>query len=383
MDPITSSPECDHDAETGPLDAPETLDVEIASLDRPETLDDIAAELRRLRLAAGDVSFGEIAIRVARRRVDDGKSPAAARIARSSVHSMFADGRSRMNADLVAELVLALGGDPAQAQELRRRCLLARPRRAPSAGPPTPDRSAAPERSEVPDQSAPERSEVPETSDVPKPSPSSSPPRPGAMTPGRAPTQAPLVRTLLLAACVGLNHFGGNLQSTLQLPLFLDMIGTAVAAIVLGPWHGAAVGLATNLIGTAASTPDHIAFALVNVAGALVWGYGVRAWRMRAPWWRFLALNLIVALACTLIAVPINVLVFDGFAAGHVASHSLAVLVDRGMGIWQAAFVLNLLVSVADKVLSGYVAVGLAKALERGSLSRSPSTASTRPAQQA
>jgi energy-coupling factor transport system substrate-specific component len=47
-----------------------------------------------------------------------------------------------------------------------------------------------------------------------------------------------------------LNIVGGQINTALHLPTFLDMIGTGVVAIVLGPWWGALVGALTNLIGS-------------------------------------------------------------------------------------------------------------------------------------
>ena len=42
----------------------------------------------------------------------------------------------------------------------------------------------------------------------------------------------------------------GTINTALKLPTFLDMIGTCVAAIVLGPWWGALVGVITNVGGS-------------------------------------------------------------------------------------------------------------------------------------
>ncbi|TFD89904.1 hypothetical protein [Cryobacterium serini] len=103
------------------------------------TLDGLVDDLQRLRMAVGDVSYAEIAARIARRRVVQGMSPAAARVARSSVFDAFGTGRRRINAELVAEIVRALGADDATAEVWRRRFLearLARPRRAGCVGRP-------------------------------------------------------------------------------------------------------------------------------------------------------------------------------------------------------------------------------------------------------
>lgn len=352
----------------------------MAALDRAETaqaaralpLDLLVADLQRLRNESGQTSFGDIAVRIAHRREAAGMSPAAARVPRSSVHAMFLPGRRRMNPQLLEEIVLALGKDEATAEAWRLRLLtalepapkglgLGSSETQPSKHPGEPDGVTGENGENYRPQSAVKRAPLP------APRSSASIPRPFT----RLPTLGhrafpPLVTVLLLAACVGFNHWGGTLNAKFELPLFLDMVGTAVAAIALGPWYGALVGLTSNTLGALAANPVSLAFALVNIAGALVWGYGVRAWRMQKPWWRFLLLNLFVALACTMVAVPINVL-FGGVAEGHAAGGLVAVLVASGQGIWAAVFSVNIAASVADKLISGYVALGLTTLLLRWS----------------
>lgn len=290
----------------------------------PAGLDAIVLDLQQLRLQAGQPSFAEIALRISRLRELDGMSPAASHIARSSVHSMFAMGRRRMNAELLSEIVLALGEDQATASEWRNRCLRAQSDPSPVSAP-------------VPQVAANASSQL----------------------------QPPLLFILAMLACIGLNYFGGTLNAKFQLPLFLDMIGTAIAAIVFGPWKGAAVGLVSNVLGAIAANPISMAFALVNIVGALVWGYGARAWGMRRPWWKFVLLSVIVAFACTMVAAPINVLLFGGVADGHFAYDVVNVLVASGEGIWRSVFSVNIGISIADKVISGCIALAIVAVFER------------------
>lgn len=79
---------------------------------------------------------------------------------------------------------------------------------------------------------------------------------------------------------LGLTMLGREAVNFLELPIYLDMVGTAVAAVVLGPWRGAAVGLSTNLLGSLTAGAVSLPFAIVNVVGALIWGYGVHRWGM-------------------------------------------------------------------------------------------------------
>jgi len=166
-----------------------------------------------------------------------------------------------------------------------------------------------------------------------------------------------------------LNIVGGQINTVLKLPTFLDMIGTAVVAIVLGPWWGALVGAITNIVASFISGPIGLPFAVVNVAGALVWGYGVRNLMMGRTFTLYFILNLIVALVCTLFAVPIYVFVFGG-ATGHFSDMMTAAFLAAGQNLITSVFSSNIIVSLADKVISGFVALAIIEALPKNLTSK-------------
>ncbi|WP_394278600.1 hypothetical protein [Microbacterium sp.] len=273
--------------------------------------DAFAEDLQRLRISAGNLSYSAIAERVAAAREARGVSASAARVARSTVYDAFQPGRRRVDADLIAEIALALGQSDAEAAVWRARSL---------------------ERHLV------ERRE-----------PTSSAPDP--LVPR---LRAALIVTIM-AAAVFMNLFGGTIAVKLQLPLFLDMAGTALVAFVFGPWYAVAVAVATNTLGAITSSPETIVFALVNVVGALVWGYGMQ--RFGRTWGRLLLLTVAVALACTLVSVPLNVLMYSGM--GH-ASNAYVVAMEAAAGIVPAVFSVGFLVSIVDKIIATLVAVILA-----------------------
>jgi energy-coupling factor transport system substrate-specific component len=296
-----------------------------------ETLAAFSRDLQKLRLDAGGVSFGEIARRIVERRTAEGASPAASRVARSTVFDVFQPGRRRMNATLVGEIVRALGLSDAEAAHWQRRCVAAQ----------------------------------------------SAEPRDGGATPRPVPSaagEAALPRTLrrivvtvLLIGCVGVNLFGTTLVLRAQVPLFLDMIGTAAAAFALGPWYAAAVGAVTNLFGMVSSSPETIVFALVNVAGALVWGYGARRFARDIP--RFVMLNIAVAVACTVVAVPLNVALY-GEQSSNPSGTFVSLLAESGL--LPAVLWVNLAASVLDKLIAGFVGLGIARLLAPLALTSAP-----------
>jgi len=59
-------------------------------------------------------------------------------------------------------------------------------------------------------------------------------------------------RTLIVALvplAVAVNFVANWVAATLGLPIYLDTVGTFLAAVLLGPWWGALAGVLTNGVG--------------------------------------------------------------------------------------------------------------------------------------
>jgi energy-coupling factor transport system substrate-specific component len=282
------------------------------------TYDEIAEGLQHLRAQAGNPSYASIVRLIAEARQLDGSSSSADRPARTTVYDCFRSGRARVNARLVGEIVAALTRDEELAGVWAERCATAQATvglaEAPAAV------TAAPSRPSV------------------------------------------RYRAVVMTVGVGLNLaliwlFAGPPLGWLELPVFLDMIGTAICSIALGPWYGVVVGIATNLGEVAVVGPSSIPFALVQTAGALAWGYGVRALCFGRSLSRYFALHILVALACTATASPILVFLFpsDGGHNSQIALiNSIHKVVESFAG---SVFSANLFYSVIDKLIAGFAAL--------------------------
>jgi hypothetical protein len=84
--------------------------------------------------------------------------------------------------------------------------------------------------------------------------------------------------TVIVAAGVLLNYLGLMLSLRLQSILYLDMVGTALAALLLGPWWGTLTALLSSALVNWALYPgpgaDVVIFpwVAVNMAGGFFWG---------------------------------------------------------------------------------------------------------------
>ncbi|WP_300404693.1 ECF transporter S component [Nocardioides sp.] len=277
--------------------------------------DGLKEAIQEYRERVGNPSYEEMARRVAEERQRNGADPFAARVARSTVYEVLRPGKPRPNLGLLKEISLALGAGPELVDEWFERCTR-----------PAPD-------VEVAEPEAPVETRAEEV----------------------APIQGWQAATLILVA-VGINLLGRLFTDGLDLPIYLDMVGTAIAAIALGPWRGALVGLLTNYLGHVMDPDASLMFALVNVTGALAWGYGVRRFALGRTIARFFLLNLGVAALCSLVAVPIVLsLLGDELRFGHDAI--VANFQNLGYSIQASVGFGNLTTSTADKLLSGFVAL--------------------------
>ncbi|WP_460775448.1 hypothetical protein [Microbacterium sp. GXF7504] len=328
----------------------------------PATLDEFAAALQERRLEAGAPSFAQIAARISAVREACGVPTAAAQVARSSVYDVFRTGRRRVNADLVAEIVLALGGDEHEAEVWRTRCL--RAQAGAVRGEETNTGSVAHASTSPADGSGTGRSPVPPAKPAPSATPVTARGSRGASGPARRlppPTEersvaerlaaTPEFAAVVMVAAISINMVGGTLANRFDSPFYFDTIGTAVAAVLLGPWRGAAVGLLTNAFASLIALPETIVFGLVNAAAGLAWGYGARLWRADRSFTRFLGLSMLVAGLCTLIGAPINVLMYHGqLLHSNLGIHEIA---DN---VWRTVTAINLSVSIGDKLMTAVLA---------------------------
>lgn len=92
----------------------------------PAGLESVAADLRALRVAAGQPSYAEIARRVMVRRAVKGVPEHERRVARSTVYDCFRAGRRRLDVDLIVEVAVALGLAPEYVPAWAERCRVAR-----------------------------------------------------------------------------------------------------------------------------------------------------------------------------------------------------------------------------------------------------------------
>jgi len=82
-----------------------------------------------------------------------------------------------------------------------------------------------------------------------------------------------LVTVSVAVALIVLNFLGASVAEYFSTMVFLDTVGTAMAATAFGWWQGLVVGLVTNLTIGWLLFPTYRWFSHVNVLCALTWAY--------------------------------------------------------------------------------------------------------------
>ena len=298
------------------------------SAHRVESLDAVIRDLRALRESKG-ASYRAIAASIFAQRSAAGVIPAAAKIAHTTVSDVFRLSRSRVSPGLVEEIALALGESSESASQWSARCVAAM--------------ASQPARRKS-DEGSRNHEGLPALPDV---------------TSGSRNSSALTIAVLVLGGVL-LNATGKFFNPLLGDILFLDMIGTAVVALLVGPWWAALSGLLFMLIELLKGNVGDALFATTMITSGLIWGFGAKRWGMGDTLPRFLGLSVLVAVTTSLIAVPITVLYYGG-EAGRGVDGLITSATAMGMSLWVIVGGSNLAVSLLDKVLTGAAAFYIAK----------------------
>ena len=159
---------------------------------------------------------------------------------------------------------------------------------------------------------------------------------------------------VLMSACIAINMVLGQLATMLKLPIFLDSIGTIIAALLGGPWIALLTGLITNLLWGLLTSPVAAAFAPVAMVIGLSAGYMARAGWFR-DWWKVIVSGLVITICVTIVATPIRTYLFGG-VTGSGADFAVAYLHAVGEGLLESVGVTVFGTNLADKVLSALLA---------------------------
>jgi len=167
---------------------------------------------------------------------------------------------------------------------------------------------------------------------------------------------------VLIPVAVGINYVGKLIAAALKLPLWLDSIGTVLAAMLAGPWIGAISGAANNVIFGLTADPISFWYLITSIAIGFVVGYlAFTGWI--STFGRAIGLGVVVGVVASVVSTPINVILWEG-QTGNVWGDALyAALVGSGWPVWIASFFDSLVVDIPDKLATVIVSYLIVRAL--------------------
>lgn len=154
--------------------------------------------------------------------------------------------------------------------------------------------------------------------------------------------------TVMAASLIALNLAMSKVAATLALPVYLDSVGTILAAAVLPWWATVLVGAATSILAGFVVHPAFFYYVGTQVTIALIAILAMRLGAFRQLWTAVFA-GLLIAICAALVSAPVTVLVFGGVTLGGTTAIN-AVLMAAGQNVWKSVLGGSMLIEGVDKV---------------------------------
>ncbi len=150
-----------------------------------------------------------------------------------------------------------------------------------------------------------------------------------------------------------LNLFGRFVASSLNLPIWLDCIGSCITGCLYGPWCGGIVGLGSN-ISTVFSNFSSIWYAPINFIIGFLAGFFTRKNAFKSIFGAFNA-GMVMTLASIFISLPINLRLHDGYTSNIFGDGVVDLMLIIGVPQVFASFLGELVIDFVDKNLACFL----------------------------
>lgn len=169
---------------------------------------------------------------------------------------------------------------------------------------------------------------------------------------------------LLIAINVGI----GAIVKILNLPIYMDSIGTIIATLLLGWRSGAIVGVLGFVITSIFINPFAIYFIGTQIAIALVINYiAKQGWFSHI--WKVVLSGIVLGITTAITSAPVIILVFQG-ATGNGAALVTSFFVQMGNQIVKSVFLSGLSIEPIDKVIQCLLAFFILRSIPISLLER-------------
>ena len=151
----------------------------------------------------------------------------------------------------------------------------------------------------------------------------------------------------MAAGCLALNLSLAKVAATLSLPVYLDSVGTILAAAMLPPIFVLFVAGSTSLLGALVVNPYFGAYVATQCAIGITAIVAFR-WGFFSAWWKSLIAGFAIALVAVLVSAPVTAILFGGVTLSGTTAIN-AVLIASGQGIWKSVIGGSVFIESIDK----------------------------------
>lgn len=157
-------------------------------------------------------------------------------------------------------------------------------------------------------------------------------------------------KLVLMAAAVAINIVGSKIALMLSLPIFLDSIGTILAAITMGPVAGGLVALVGGLINGALGDIYAIYFSISGVIMGVI--AGLLFYKKKLTYVSDLWKTFLVVLPASVVSACIETFLFGGITSAVVTTFIVQALAQTALKLFGSAFVTQLVTDYIDKLIA-------------------------------
>ena len=150
--------------------------------------------------------------------------------------------------------------------------------------------------------------------------------------------------------CVAVNFLGQLFATSLQLPLWLDSVGTVLCTYAAGPVCGSIVGVTGNLIWT---MKDEVSWVYSFTSIALALCVSARAQRHRLdgiP--EAMNVSILVTTVATAVSVPLNFIANNGMTGNKWGDATAGFMAGLGFSDWLSKILGQLYLELGDKIIT-------------------------------
>ncbi|WP_408069914.1 diguanylate cyclase [Butyrivibrio sp. JL13D10] len=162
---------------------------------------------------------------------------------------------------------------------------------------------------------------------------------------------------ILVVVCIFINLIGRRIAYVLQLPFWLDAVGTILCAIVLGPVGGAVSGVFTNIILGIFDNMNiaNLSYSIVSVGiGGSVGIFYPKVGRHNM--FRVISTAVFAGLVAVILSTPLNIIFYNG-RSGNIWGDGLIDMISRYVNVPVVySFLGEMFVDIPDKALSVIIA---------------------------